>query len=125
MEVVAFIICEFFEGEFDFLVVESCFCGPGGELMRNEYLEHVEFPDHDYSPGYNHLLAFLHNMNSSTLNQLFTQYKLQHLSQATSHPYVGFLTTIEDRDITEEDIEKYKADYKDEYFIRLLEKQNE
>jgi Zn-dependent protease with chaperone function len=91
-----------------------------GALMRNEFLEYVEFPDHAYSAGYNHLLAFLHNMNSSTLNQLFLRYKELHFNNADNHPYVAYLNVIEDRVVSQVELESYASISSDSYFIQLL-----
>lgn len=91
-------------------------------FSRNEFLEYVEFADMNYPAGYNQILTFLHNMNSATLYKLATYCLQDKLDLVPDHVYVGFLNVLnEHKDvITEEAINLYAQQYKDEYFTGLL-----
>jgi Zn-dependent protease with chaperone function len=91
-------------------------------FSRNEFLEYVEFADMNYPSGYNQILTFLHNMNSTTLYKLATYCLRDKLAQVPDHAYIGFLNTLNDHKdvITEEVVHLYAQQYKDEYFTGLL-----
>ncbi len=91
-------------------------------FSRNEFLEYVEFADMNYPAGYNQMLTFLHNMNSSTLYKLASYCLQDKLGSVTGHSYIGFLNTLnEHKDvITPEVVNLYAQQYKDDYFTGLL-----
>ena len=91
-------------------------------FSRNEFLEYVEFADMNYPAGYNQMLTFLHNMNSSTLYKLATYCLQDKLGSVPGHPYIGFLNTLNKHkdDITPEVVNLYAQQYKDDYFTGLL-----
>ncbi len=91
-------------------------------FSRNEFLAYVEFADMNYPSGYNQILTFLHNMNSATLYKLATYCLRDKLALVPDHAYVGFLNTLnEHKDvITEEVVNRYAQQYKDEYFTGML-----
>lgn len=91
-------------------------------FSRNEFLEYVEFADMNYPAGYNQILTFLHNMNSATLYKLATYCLQDKLASVPDHAYVGFLNTLNAHKdvITEEVVNLYAQQYKDEYFTGIL-----
>jgi len=96
-------------------------------FSRNEFLEYVEFADRDYPAGYNQMLTFLHNMNSSTLYKLASYCLQEKLASVSDHAYIGFLKVLNDnRDgITEDIVSLYAQQYRDEYFIDILKAKTE
>jgi Zn-dependent protease with chaperone function len=93
-----------------------------GVVSRNEVLEYVEFADKNYPDGYNQILIFLHNLNSSTLYKLAELFTAENLGHVSDHPYVSFLNILieEQETISEESINRYAEQFKDDYFIGLM-----
>jgi len=104
-------------------VTAHCLFELAEAMTRNEYLEYVNFPDKDYGMAYNKFLVFLHNMSSSTLRKLFTNYMTTNLIKDKSDPYVGFLKFVSDTQspLTSNKIEEYNHQYHDDYFFNLLQ----
>ena len=91
-------------------------------FSRNEFLEYVEFADMNYPSGYNQMLTFLHNMNSTSLYKLASYCLQEKLALVPEHAYVGYLEVLYDHKdlITDEVVSQYTQQYKDEYFTGLL-----
>lgn len=110
-------------------VTAHCLYELADALKNNEYSHYVDFPDKKYSNGYNQMLTFLQNMNSSTLRNLFSFYFNQHLNHAKSNTYIGFLNVLlanlnnQNKDITS-DVKKYELEYNDSYLAALLKAKN-
>jgi hypothetical protein len=100
-------------------VVDHCLYELADAMKRNVYLEYVEFPDKDFSSGYNHLLVFLHNMNSSSLKNLFHYYR-QSINAPEGHVYAGFLNTLDQASLTEASVSEFDNTYHDPYFTTIL-----
>jgi len=100
-------------------VADHCLYELGDAIRRNEFLEYVEFPDKDFSIGYNHLLVFLHNMNSSSLKNLFHHY-LQAIEAPDDHVYSAFLQVLDQQPVTGKMASDFDSKYHDPYFTSLL-----
>jgi len=87
----------------------------------NKYLESVEFPDDQYQAGYNQVLTFLQNLNSTALNQLADQYLLKNELTLDDHPYGEYLKIISSPDpITPAVVTSYQEKFQESAFSILL-----
>src|SRR5687768_1810387 len=91
-------------------------------LSSNNYLEYVEFPDKTYPEGYNQLLTFLHNMNSGTLQKLFSYFIQENLRNVENNSYVNFLVVLQNKgnEILLDDVVNYEKENNEFYFSKLL-----
>ena len=108
-------------------VVANCLYELADALVKSEYSKYVDFPDPEFSNGYNHWLTFLQNMNSSTLKNLFSNYYRQNLASVPNNSYTAYLKIIlDDMEKPGADmapiIAKYESEQKDLYFVSLLKK---
>ena len=103
-------------------IIAHCIFELSEAMVENYYLDYVEFPGHEFTPGYNHLLTFLHNMTSSSLKNIFQSMMDEKIGNVSDHRYVSFLKIVSDPDaiLTDESIAEFDSKYHDSYLTNLL-----
>ena len=105
-------------------VVANTLIELGRLAASNDFLETVEFPDDQYSSGFNQILTFLQNLNSSAMEQLADHYLKKHKLDLESHPYGAYLKIISnpEKSITAEMVADYQKKFPGAEFDDLLMK---
>lgn len=102
-------------------VTAHCLYELSEAFVQNEFLEYVEFPNQYFSKGYNHMLIFLHNLNSSTLHGLFHHSFHESLAQIPSHAYVDFLRILDEgKPINADTVAAFEKKYDHPVLTELL-----
>lgn len=90
-------------------------------IKSNDYLDYVQFQDPDFPDGYNMLLAFLHNMTSTSLKKIFDSYMAEELA-GVNNSYRSFLELLgtSGEKLNYDDIYAFEQKFKDPYLSKLL-----